>query len=78
MGPRLDAIKELQSRPARTLVPAINGLSYENAETKLRASNLNMRLLARYVCHSSPDWLSTKLHNLEGVCLRLICRRYYH
>ena len=42
----LDVIKERQSRPAQTKVPAIKGLSYENAETKLRDSNLNIRLLA--------------------------------
>lgn len=42
----LDVKKERQSRPAQTRVPAIKGLSYEEAETKLRASNLNIRLLA--------------------------------
>lgn len=42
----LDAQRERQSRPAQTKVPAIKGLSYEDAETKLHASNLNIRLLA--------------------------------
>ncbi len=42
----LDVKKEHQSRPAQTRVPAIKGLSYEDAETKLHASNLNIRLLA--------------------------------
>jgi beta-lactam-binding protein with PASTA domain len=42
----LDVQRERQSRPAQTKVPAIKGLSYENAETKLHASNLNLRLLA--------------------------------
>jgi len=42
----LDVKKERQSRPAQTRVPAIKGLSYEDAETKLHASNLNIRLLA--------------------------------
>jgi beta-lactam-binding protein with PASTA domain len=42
----LDVKKEHQSRPAQTRVPAIKGLSYEDAEIKLRASNLNIRLLA--------------------------------
>ena len=42
----LDVKKERQSRPAQTRVPAIKGLSYEEAETKLHASNLNIRLLA--------------------------------
>ena len=42
----LDVQKERRSRPAQTRVPAIKGLTYENAESKLRASNLNIRLLA--------------------------------
>jgi beta-lactam-binding protein with PASTA domain len=42
----LDVKKERQSRPAQTKVPAIKGLSYEEAEIKLHASNLNIRLLA--------------------------------
>jgi beta-lactam-binding protein with PASTA domain len=43
---RLDVQHERQSRPAQTRVPAIKGLSYEDAETKLHASNLNIRVLA--------------------------------
>ena len=43
---RLDVQQERQSRPAQTRVPAIKGLSYEDAETKLHTSNLNIRLLA--------------------------------
>ena len=43
---RLDVQHERQSRPAQTRVPALKGLSYENAETKLHASNLNIQLLA--------------------------------
>ena len=42
----LDAQHERQSRPAQTRVPAIKGLSYEDAEAKLCASNLHIRLLA--------------------------------
>ena len=42
----MDVQHERQSRPAQTKVPAIKGLSYEDAETKLHASNLNIRLLA--------------------------------
>ena len=42
----LDVQHERQSRPAQTKVPAIKGLSYEDAETKLHTSNLNIRLLA--------------------------------
>jgi hypothetical protein len=43
---RLDVQRERQSRPAQTRVPAIKGLRYEDAETKLQASNLNIRVLA--------------------------------
>ncbi len=43
---RLDVQRERQSRPAQTRVPAIKGLSYEDAETKLHAANLYIRLLA--------------------------------
>jgi len=43
---RLDVQRERQSRPARTNVPSIKGLSYQDAETKLHNSNLNIRLLA--------------------------------
>jgi beta-lactam-binding protein with PASTA domain len=42
----LDVQQERQSRPPQTKVPAIKGLSYEDAETKLHAANLNIRLLA--------------------------------
>jgi beta-lactam-binding protein with PASTA domain len=52
----MDVKKERQSRPAQTRVPAIKGLSYEEAETKLHASNLNIRLLAtRYDLPLKPD-----------------------
>jgi beta-lactam-binding protein with PASTA domain len=43
---RLDVQHERQSRPAQARVPSLKGLSYENAETKLHAANLNIRLLA--------------------------------
>jgi hypothetical protein len=43
---RLDVQEERRSRSAQTRVPALKGLSYANAETKLHASNLNIRLLA--------------------------------
>jgi len=43
---RLDVQQERQSRPAQTRVPALKGLTYENAEAKLHASNLNIQLLA--------------------------------
>lgn len=42
----LDVQHERQSRPAQTRVPALKGLSYEDAEIKLRASYLHIRVLA--------------------------------
>ena len=53
---RLDVQRERQSRPAQTKVPALKGLLYEDAERKLHAANLNIRLLA--TCYDSalqPD-----------------------
>ena len=43
---RWDVQRERQMTPIQIQVPALKGLSYENAETKLHASNLNIRLLA--------------------------------
>jgi beta-lactam-binding protein with PASTA domain len=43
---RSDVQRERQMRPIQVQVPVLKGLSYEEAETKLRASNLNIRLLA--------------------------------
>jgi len=43
---RLDVQRERRMRPTQIQVPAVKGLSYEDAETKLHASNLNIRLLA--------------------------------
>src|ERR1041384_2602790 len=42
----LDVQRERRSRPAQAKVPVLKGLSYEDAERKLRAANLNIRLLA--------------------------------
>jgi beta-lactam-binding protein with PASTA domain len=51
----LDVHHERHSRPVLTKVPSIKGLSYEDAESKLRASNLNIRLLAtRYDLRLQP------------------------
>jgi beta-lactam-binding protein with PASTA domain len=51
----LDVQEERQSRPAQTRVPALKGLSYEDAETKLHTSNLNIRILAtRYELPLEP------------------------
>ena len=46
MALRLDVQRERRMRPTQIKVPALKGLSYENAETTLHASNLNIRLLA--------------------------------
>jgi len=43
---RLDVQRERRSRPAQTKVPLLKGLTYEDAERKLHATNLNIRLLA--------------------------------
>jgi beta-lactam-binding protein with PASTA domain len=42
----LDEQHERQSRPALTRVSAIKGLNHEDAEVKLHAAHLNIRLLA--------------------------------
>ena len=46
LGLSLDVQRERRSRPAQTKVPALTGLTYEDAERKLHAANLNIRLLA--------------------------------
>jgi beta-lactam-binding protein with PASTA domain len=43
---RLDVQREQRMRPTQIQVPALKGLSYEDAEIKLRASSLNIRVLA--------------------------------
>jgi beta-lactam-binding protein with PASTA domain len=43
---RLDVQRERRMRPTQIQVPAVKCLSYHDAETKLHASNLNVRLLA--------------------------------
>jgi len=43
---RLDVQRERRSRPAQARVPRLKGLSYEDAERKLHAANLKIRLLA--------------------------------
>src|SRR5215210_650733 len=42
----LDVQRERRSRPAQTKVPVVKGLTYEDAERKLHAANLKIRLLA--------------------------------
>ena len=43
---RLDVQRERRSRPAQTKVPALKGLTYGDAEKKLHAADLNIRVLA--------------------------------
>ena len=43
---RLDVQRERRSRPVQTRVPLLKGLTYEDAERKLHAANLKIRLLA--------------------------------
>src|ERR1043165_6277179 len=42
----LDVQRERRSRPSQTKVPLLKGLTYEDAERKLHAANLNIRLSA--------------------------------
>ena len=46
LGLSIDVQRERRSRPTQTKVPVIKGLSYEDAERKLHAANLKIRLLA--------------------------------
>jgi len=43
---RLDVQREHRSRPIQIKVPVLKGLTYNDAERKLHAANLNIRLLA--------------------------------
>ena len=43
---RLDVQRECRSRPAQPKVPLLKALTYEDADRKLQAANLNIRLLA--------------------------------
>jgi len=63
---RLDVEHERRSRPVQTRVPVLKGLSYENAETKPHASNLNIRLLAtRYDQPLQPELIIDQTRHLE-------------
>src|SRR5574338_654957 len=54
----LDVQRERRSRPAQTKVPVLKGLTYEDAERKLYAANLNIRLLAtRYDSAVQPGFV---------------------
>jgi beta-lactam-binding protein with PASTA domain len=51
-------MRERRSRPAQTKVPALKGLACEEAEKKLHAANLNIRLLAtRYDSAVQPRFI---------------------
>lgn len=74
----LDVQHERQSRPAQTRVPALKGLSYKEAETKLHSANLNIRLLAtRYDLPIQPGLIIDQVPQPgEGSGLRLSGWRY--
>ena len=46
LGLSIDVQRERRSRPVQTKVPVVKGLTYEDAERKLHAANLKIRLLA--------------------------------
>jgi len=46
LGLSIDVQRERRSRPTQTKVPVLKGLTYEDAERKLHAADLNIRLLA--------------------------------
>src|SRR5690242_11288935 len=46
LGLSIDVQRERRSRPPQTKVPVLKGLTYEDAERKLHAANLKIRLLA--------------------------------
>lgn len=51
----LSVMRERASRPPQTSVPSLVGLKYESAETKVRDSHLNIRILAhRYDVPDEP------------------------
>ena len=51
----LSVMRERASRPPQTSVPSLVGVNYESAETKVRDSNLNIRILAhRYDMPNEP------------------------
>ena len=55
LGLSIEVERERRSRPAQTKVPVIKGLTYEDAEKKLNAAKLNIRLLAtRYDSSLQP------------------------
>lgn len=57
----LSVMRERASRPPQTTVPAVVGLNYETAQTKLRDANLNIRVLAnRHDLPVEPGLIATQ------------------
>ena len=68
---RLDVQRERRSRPAQIKVPLLKGLTFEDAEKKLHAANLNIRRLAtRYDSTLQPGLVvdQTPAPGEEVVC----------
>src|SRR5215510_12043894 len=67
---RLDVQRERRSRPVQTKVPLLKGLTYEDAERKLQAANLNIRLLATQLALPFPKRISlVQVHKLNAHAL---------
>ena len=76
----LDVQRERRSRQAQTKVPVLKGLTYKDAERKLHAANLNIRLLAtRYDPAVQPGLIIGQTpQTCTGSCLWLPCWRYHY
>ena len=71
LGLSIDVQRERRSRPPQTKVPVLKGLAYEDAERKLHAAKLNIRLLAtRYDSTFHPGLIidQTPAPGEEVVC----------
>jgi beta-lactam-binding protein with PASTA domain len=71
LGLSLDVQRERRSRPVQTKVPALKGLTFEDAEKKLHTANLNIRRLAtRYDSTLQPGLIidQTPAPGEEVVC----------
>jgi beta-lactam-binding protein with PASTA domain len=67
----LDVQRERRARPPQTKLPRVKGLTYEDAEKKLHAAKLNIRLLAtRYDSTFHPGLIidQTPAPGEEVVC----------
>lgn len=73
----LDVQHERQSRPAQTRVPAIKGLSYQDAETRLSRLEPEHSAVGdtlRFAGSAGTDYRPSSTIG-RGSCLRLPCRR---